>query len=126
MNTLRIMTAIFGIILLIGMTPGHSNFVQAASGQDTAAANEWTGMVTDSLCKGLNVYKAHTQFSCARDCVQLKRADYVLVVGSAIYTLQADKTELEKFAGGRATVKGQLNGNTIIVESLSTVKKHKA
>jgi hypothetical protein len=123
MNTLKVTTSIFGIILLIGMTVGPSNLARAASGQDAATTNEWTGMVTDSICKGLNVYKAHTQFSCARDCVQLKRADYVLVVGSTIYTLQGNRAEFEKFAGGRATVKGQISGTTIAVESLSEPKK---
>jgi len=123
MNTLSIATTIFGITLILSLPFAQSNSAMAASGPDAAAGREVTGMVTDSICKGLNVYKAHTQSSCARDCVQLRHADYVLVVGPTVYTLQGNKAELDKFAGGRATVKGQINGNTIAVESVTAVKK---
>jgi len=122
MNTLKIATTIFSITLILSLAFAQSNSAMATAGPDTST-KEVTGMVTDSVCKGLNVYKAHTQSSCARDCVELRGADYVLVVGPTVYTLQGNKAELEKFAGGRATVKGQINGNRIAVESVTTAKK---
>ncbi len=122
MNTLKIATTTFGITLILSLAFAQSNSAMMASSPD-AATREMTGMVTDSICKGLNVNKAHTQYSCARDCVQLRGADYVLVVGPTIYTLQGDKTQLEKFVGGRATVKGQISGNRIAVESVTAARK---
>ena len=123
MNTFRTASTFLGIILIFSLAIGQNNSAMAASGQDSALTKQMTGMISDSICKGLHVYKAHTQSSCAHDCVQLKGADYVLVVGPTVYTLQGNKAELEKFAGGRATVTGQVNGNTIAAQSVTAAKR---
>ena len=46
-------------------------------------------------------------------------ADYVLIVGDKRYVLQGDKSQLEKFAGGRAAVSGEVHGNILEVKSVS-------
>lgn len=100
-----------------------------------------TGMVTDSKCKGRLDRKAVTLSSCARQCVHYEGAYYVLLVGNAVYALDGygnrDVTSitearraaqimnaLDKFAGGSAVITGDVNGDHILVESVSAVKKH--
>jgi hypothetical protein len=47
----------------------------------------------------------------------------VLLVGDKVYVLDGHRAELDKFAGGRATVTGHVNGNKISVDSVSSLKK---
>ncbi|OLB40432.1 MAG: hypothetical protein AUH11_01715 [Acidobacteria bacterium 13_2_20CM_57_17] len=65
-----------------------------------------TGTISDAACKGWHNRKGQTNYSCSLKCVE-DGADYVLVVGKKVYILQGHRTELEKFAGGRATVTGR-------------------
>lgn len=97
-----------------------------------------TGMVTDSKCKGRIDRKAVTLSSCARQCVHREGADYVLLVGKAVYVLDGYRAvvsttkirreaqimnDLDKFAGGRATIIGKVNGDHILVESVTAATK---
>jgi hypothetical protein len=46
-----------------------------------------------------------------------------LVVGSKVYTLEGHEAELDKLAGERATVKGEVTGETVAVQSVAPAKK---
>ena len=113
-----------GIVLLAAMLepawaqiPG--NPIPAGSGSEQTL----TGLVSDSYCKGRQLRKAQTWFSCTLKCVHEEGRDYVLVVGDQIYVLKGPRAELDKFAGGRATITGQLNNHKLTVGSVMAAQK---
>ena len=59
---------------------------------------------------------------CTRECVK-KGTKYALVVGKKVYTLDGHEAELDKLAGERATVKGSMMGEMVMVESVAAAKK---
>ena len=120
MKTMKIATYISEAILLAGLAFGQTGSASNPK-QDSMGGQQLTGMVSDSRCKGLNVYKAQTQSSCARNCVA-RGADYALIVGPKMYILEGHKAELDKVAGGHATVTGMVNGDRIAVDSVKEVK----
>ena len=48
-----------------------------------------------------------------------KGTKYALVVGKKVYTLDGHEAELDKLAGERATVKGSVMGEMVMVESVA-------
>ena len=59
---------------------------------------------------------------CTRECVK-KGTKYALVVGKKVYTLDGHEAELDKLAGERATVKGSVMGEMVMVHSVVAAKK---
>jgi len=100
--------------------PSSSSF----PAQGTGAEKTLTGTLSDSKCKGRIDRKAVTLASCARQCTHFEGADYVLLVGDAVCVLDGHRNELDKFAGGRATITGRVNGNNIALDSVTSVNKH--
>jgi hypothetical protein len=43
-------------------------------------------------------------------------------VGNEVYVLNGPRAELDKFAGGRATITGNLSDGTLTVEQMTTAK----
>lgn len=80
-----------------------------------------TGVVSDAMCGAHHMMKGASPAQCTRACVK-QGSDFALVVGDKLYTLQGDKTELDKFAGQTVTVKGELSGTTLKVSSLAAAK----
>jgi hypothetical protein len=52
-----------------------------------------------------------------------KDTKYALVVGKKVYTLEGHEAELDKLAGERATVKGHVMGEMVLVESIAAAQK---
>jgi hypothetical protein len=84
----------------------------------------FTGEVSDSMC-GAKHMMAGSPAACTRACVA-KGANYALVVGEKVYTLNTtNKTalaQLDKLAGEKARVTGTEDGDTISVKSVSAAK----
>jgi hypothetical protein len=80
-----------------------------------------TGKVSDSMCGAKHVM-AGKDADCARECVK-RGANYSLVVGDKVYTLATtDKATLDKLselAGSNAKVTGDVNGDSIAVQSVA-------
>jgi hypothetical protein len=91
--------------------------------QNLGSERTLTGIVSDSYCKGQQLQKGQTRFSCTLKCVHEEGRDYVLIVGNDVYVLNGSGVELDKFAGGRATITGHLNGNKLTVDSVTAAKK---
>jgi len=93
---------------------------------DQNTTGEWTltGIVGDSKCKGGVDRKNMAPLSCAYQCTHSEGRDYVLVTHDAVYVLNGHEKDLDKFAGGRATITGHITGNTVQVDSVSSAKKH--
>lgn len=92
---------------------------QAAFAKDTTL----TGKVGDAMC-GNKHMMANNEAMCTSECVK-KGSDYALIVGDKVYTLKAtdaQKTQLGALAGKSATVKGDENGGTVQVSSVTAAK----
>ena len=87
--------------------------------QNSGGEKTLTGTVSDSFCKGRHNRKAQTQFSCTLKCTHEEGADYVLVTDEAVYVLEGQRPELDRFAGGHATVTGQVSNNRVTVDSVT-------
>jgi hypothetical protein len=74
------------------------------------------------MCGAKHMAKDKSAAECTRECVKAG-SDYALFVGDKIYPLKGDKTEIDKYAGQRATVKGTLDGNNINVQSITAAKR---
>lgn len=81
----------------------------------------FTGIVSDSMC-GAKHEMPGSAAECTRACVK-HGANYALVVGDKVYTIAtSDKALLEmldKMAGAKAKVTGEVDGDTINVKSVT-------
>ncbi len=111
------------IILAMTIVSALAAFSQSAEkNQSSAKQGTFTGIVSDSMCGKKHMMKDKSAAECTRVCVK-QGMDYALVDGQEVYTLKGNKSEIDKYAGERATVKGKLNGKTIDVESISAANK---
>jgi len=83
-----------------------------------------TGTVSDSMCRAHHMERDKSASECTRECVK-KGTKYALVVGKKGYTLEGHEAELDKLAGERATVKGSIMGEMVMVESAAAAKAAK-
>ncbi len=89
-----------------------------------AKVETFTGTVSDAMCGAKHMMEGDDA-ACLRACVQ-KGSKYALVVGGKVYTLdtkdKATLDKLDKLAAGKATVKGEVDGDTIEVSSVAAAK----
>lgn len=80
-----------------------------------------TGEVSDAMC-GAKHQMPGASAECTRACVK-HGSNYALVVGDKVYTLETSDQgaldKLDKLAGGKAKVSGEVNGTTITVKSVT-------
>src|SRR5690348_13242061 len=93
-------------ILLSGMA--------AASPAQSGGGQTFTGVVSDNMCGKQHMEKNKSAAECTRECVKAG-SDYALVVGNKVYTLKGNKSEIDRYAGEKATVTGTEKGDTITV-----------
>ena len=122
MKALGIATPIFEVLVLVSFAIGQTTSPTPVPNPDAGVEEQLTGLVSDAICKGMHFRKALTPFSCTLKCVH-EGADHSLVVGDKVYVLEGHRAELDKFAGGRATIRGQVNGNRIAVDSVTKAEK---
>ena len=81
----------------------------------------FTGEVSDAMC-GAKHEMPGKAADCTRACIK-HGSNYALVVGDKVYTLEtSDKTaldQLDKLAGAKAKVTGEVSGTTIAVKSVA-------
>jgi hypothetical protein len=90
------------------------------------ARQTFTGVITDDMCpKGdhSQMQMGPTAADCARACVDIHGAQYVLYDGKTAYVLSDQKTS-DKFAGQKVRVTGALDAKTkkITVDSIAAAK----
>jgi hypothetical protein len=92
------------------------------SGYAVAATQTLTGVVTDTMCgKKHTMAPGKPDADCVRGCVKAG-ASYALLVGDKLYTLKGDAKQIDPFAAKKATVKGEVNGNAIVVSAIAEAK----
>ena len=90
--------------------------------KSSATLKTLTGIVSDSMCGAHHMAKDESPADCARMCVK-QGMKYAMVVGGKVYTLEGHEAELDRLAGERATVKGEVTGETVAVQSVVPAKK---
>jgi hypothetical protein len=89
-----------------------------------AKAETFTGTVSDAMCGAKHMMQGDDA-ACLRACIQ-KGSKYALVVGDKVFTLdvkdKATLDQLEKLGTAKATVKGEANGDSIEVISVTAAK----
>jgi hypothetical protein len=118
MSRLRMLQVWIATVLLsIGVA-----FVPGVTADSTQT---FTGKVSDAMCGAKHTEGNLAPAACVRDCVK-KGANYALVVGDKVYTLNtSDKAtldELNKLAWEQAKVTGTADGDTISVKSVTAAK----
>jgi hypothetical protein len=94
----------------------------AASLLTFAAATEtFTGVVTDDMCGPDHMMLGKSAAECTRACVK-DGSKYALVVDKKVYILEGHAAELDKLAGAKATVTGEVKGTTVQVTSVAAAK----
>jgi len=115
LRMLQVWTAVVVLFAGLAIVPG------VAAGSPQA----FTGEVSDAMCGAKHSEGNLAPADCVRACVQ-KGANYALVVGDKVYTLdtkdQAVSAELNKLAWQQAKVTGTANGDTISVKSVTAAK----
>lgn len=86
-----------------------------------ATSQTLTGEVSDSMCGAKHMMQGASAADCTKDCVK-SGSKYALVVGSKVYTLEGHEAELEKLAGQKAKVTGEIKGETVSVASVAAAK----
>jgi len=119
-NTIAVLT--FSTILMAAqMQMPASPSAGSKPAKASAAPTTLTGTVSDSMCGAHHMAKDMSAAACTRACVK-KGTKYALVVGKKVYTLDGHEAELDKLAGERATVKGSVMGEMVMVESVAAAK----
>jgi hypothetical protein len=111
------------LVLIAALAPAWAQPSKPSpGGQSPWVEQTLSGTVGDSKCKGGVDREKTTPSSCAVTCTHSEGRHYVLVTPDAVYSLDGHKSDLDKFAGARATITGRADANTILVESVSSVK----
>lgn len=87
-----------------------------------AATTTLTGTVTDDMCgAGKHMMPGKSDAICTRECVK-RGAKFALAVDGKVYVLSGKTAQIDALAGRKATVKGDLSGNTLTVASITAAK----
>jgi hypothetical protein len=112
-NTIAFLTFSAMLVVAQMQMPAGS----ASETESSAQPKTLTGIVSDSMCGAHHMEKDKSPAECTRECVK-QGMKYALVVGNKVYTLGGHEAELEKLAGQKATVKGNVTGETVVVQSV--------
>lgn len=114
MKVNRIPAAVLGMQMVIGMA--------AIPAMAAGKSQTLNGVVSDTMCGAKHDEMPGKPAECTRACVK-HGANYALVVGDKVYTLQtSDKAALDKLndlAGAKAKITGDVDGDSITVKSVA-------
>ncbi|MFY9903571.1 MAG: hypothetical protein WAK62_00400 [Terriglobales bacterium] len=114
MKVNRIAAAVLGMQMVIGMA--------AIPAMAAGKSQTLNGVVSDTMCGAKHDEMPGKPAECTRACVK-HGANYALVVGDKVYTLQtSDKAALDKLndlAGAKAKITGDVDGDSITVKSVA-------
>jgi len=126
MKVERLIQEITAVSLFVVTLLAMQLFAQSSPTKQTAGADKTlTGVISDSMCGAQHMAKDKSPAECTRMCVK-QGQKYALVVGSKVYTLNGHESELDKMAGQRVKLTGQVSGDTVSVSSVTPVKRKSA
>ena len=121
LNTIAVLTFSTMLMAVQMQTPASTPASGKPAGS-SAASKTLTGIVSDSMCGATHMAKDKSPAECTRICAK-QGTKYALVVGKKVYTLEGQEADLDKLAGTKATVKGNVMGEMLMVESVAAAKK---
>ncbi len=86
-----------------------------------AANQTLTGTISDDMCGKTHMVKDKSAADCTRECVKMG-AGYALVVGDKVYKLKGAADQLDKLAGSKVSVTGDVKGDTVQVTKVAPAK----
>lgn len=97
-------------------------FIAVSTFAFTAAADQMTGYISDSMCGAKHNTASAANTKCVEKCLS-GGADPVLVSDGKVVTLDADsKDKAKAFAGKNVTVDGTMSGDALKINSISEAK----
>ena len=120
-NTIAFLTLSAMLMAAQMQTPATTSEASRPA-KSSARPKTLTGTVSDAMCGAHHMAKDKSAAECTRECVK-KGTKYALVLGKRVYTLEGHEAELDKLAGERATVKGSVMGEMVMVQSVAAAKK---
>ena len=100
------------------MRPWFASLLLVAAFPAVQASRTFTGVISDDVCAvegHAGMRMGPTDAECARLCVMLHDAKYVLADGKAVYAL-SDQQAPEKFAAQKVRVVGRLRAEDQIIQ----------
>jgi hypothetical protein len=88
------------------------------AGYAVATPQTFVGAVTDTMCGKKHMMPGKSDAECIRECVKAG-SKYALLVGDKVYTLSGDTKQIEKLAGKKVKVTGEVKAATIAVNSIA-------
>jgi hypothetical protein len=85
------------------------------------AATTVTGVVTDDMCSRKHMMAGKSDAECTRACVKAG-AKFAIAADGKVYILAGKTSEVDALAGKKATVTGELKGNTLTVSTIAAAK----
>ena len=115
---------LFSLALFAAQAAGQSSSAKQPrhSGQSDKTL---TGVVSDNMCGATHMAKNKNAAECTRMCVK-QGQKYALVVGKKIYTLNGHEAELDKMAGQKVKITGNVAGDVVSVSSVTSAKNKSA
>lgn len=86
-----------------------------------AANQTLTGTVSDDMCGKKHMVPGKSDADCTRECIKMG-SGYALVVGDKVYKLKGAAAQLDKVAGAKVTVSGEVKGDTVQVAKVAAAK----
>jgi hypothetical protein len=86
-----------------------------------AAPQKFTGVVSDDMCKQKHMMPGHSDADCTHACIKAG-SKYALVAGDKVFILKGDASQIERFAGKKVSVTGEVAGNSLQVASIAGAK----
>ena len=114
MNVCR-MTKTIGKMLSLALISAALTSITMASPQAV------TGMVSDDMCKQKHMMPGHTDADCTHACVK-SGSKYALVAADQVFIRKGDAKQIEKYAGKKVSVTGEVAGNSLTVASIADPK----
>jgi hypothetical protein len=100
-------------------------FAMAVSFQPSTRRVMFTGTVSCAKCVGSRqLPKGYTRWRWAQALVR-NGDDVVFVVGKQTFTLKGDRDQLLKYMQDKATITGDLQGQTLLVQTVTFPKKNR-
>jgi len=92
-------------------------FVLAGVQMALAVPQTYVGVISDSMCGNKHMMPGKSDAKCIQECVKAG-SQYVLMVGSKMYKLDANAQTIAPLAGKHVKISGELKGTTISVQSI--------
>jgi hypothetical protein len=86
-----------------------------------AATTTLTGVITDDMCGAKHMMPGKSDAECVRACVK-SGAKFAVLAGGQVYVLAGKSPAVSALAGKKATVSGELTGNTLTVTSVAAAR----